>query len=67
MKDNYDLWVEHDLEQEKWLRSRPKCEWCKEHIQDENAIEIDEDIVHEDCIEEYMKKHYGVKTENYVR
>lgn len=66
MKDNYDLWVEHDAEQEKWLRSRPKCEWCKEHIQDEKAIEIDGCIIHEDCIEEYMKKHYGVKTEDYV-
>ena len=67
MRDNYSLWEEHDYEQEIWLQSRPICEHCKEHIQDEDAIEIDGCLICEDCIGEYMKKHYGVKTENYTR
>ena len=28
----------HDAEQQKWLKKRPKCAWCDEHIQEESAI-----------------------------
>lgn len=65
--DNYSLWEERDNEQEKWLRSRPKCDYCKEHIQDEHAFEIDGYLICEECIEEYMKKHYRVNIEDHVK
>ena len=36
MSDNYDLWEQHDAEQEAWLRKRPMCDCCGERIQDES-------------------------------
>lgn len=67
MKDNYSLWEEHDYEQGRWLRSRPKCDWCKEHIQDDELYDFGGEIICEECIDEYLDKNYKVKTEKYVR
>ena len=30
-------YLRHDAQQEAWLKSRPKCSCCGEHIQDEQA------------------------------
>lgn len=49
--DNYSLFLKHEAEQEKWLKSRPICSCCKEHIQDENLYRIAEKIYCESCIE----------------
>lgn len=40
MPDNYDLWEQHDAEQEEWLRKRPMCDCCGERIQDESYHQI---------------------------
>lgn len=52
MKDNYDLWVEHDAEQERQLDKLPLCAWCKERIQGEYLYNINGELVCEYCIEE---------------
>ena len=49
----------HDAEQERWLQSRPVCSECGEHIQDEELFDIDGDLVCEECLTDYMKKHYN--------
>jgi hypothetical protein len=36
MRDNYDLWEQHDYEQEKALEQYPICEHCGERITDES-------------------------------
>lgn len=64
--DAYEQWEKHDAEQERWLQSRPVCCECGEHIQDEDLFDIDGDLVCEDCLTDYMKKHYQQKTEKYV-
>lgn len=28
----------YDAQQENWLKKRPKCAWCGEHIQEESAV-----------------------------
>ena len=56
----------HDAEQERWLQSRPVCSECGEHIQDEDLFDIDGDLVCEECLSDYMKKHYQQKTEKYI-
>ena len=56
----------HDAQQEKWLQSRPVCEVCGDHIQDEHLYDIDGDLVCEECLAEYMKEHYRQSTERYL-
>lgn len=41
MKDNYDLFVQHEAENAKWLSKRPCCVKCGEPIQEEVAYDID--------------------------
>lgn len=60
----YDLWEAHDREQEKRLQSRPVCDVCGEHIQDEYLFEIGSDYVCEECLLDYMKENYRKSTED---
>lgn len=46
---DYDRW---EADQEAWLHSRPVCKWCGEHIQDEHAYRIWDDLVCEDCLKD---------------
>ena len=39
--DPIDAFHQHEAAQERWLRSRPVCAECGEHIQDEYAFYID--------------------------
>lgn len=69
------MWEPHDFydmycnDQEKWLKSRPICEHCKERIQDEDLIDENGTLFHEECFEEilekYIKQHRRC-TENYA-
>jgi hypothetical protein len=61
MKDNYDLWVEHDLEQERMLEGLPVCKYCGDPIQDEHYYEIDGEIY---C-EEHMIELFRRDTDSY--
>lgn len=46
--DDIDRWME---EQDKWLRKRPLCCWCDEHIQGFKLWNINEKLYCEDCLE----------------
>jgi formylmethanofuran dehydrogenase subunit E len=50
--DNYSLFLKHEAEQEKWLKSRPICSSCKEPIQEDHLYRIDGKNYCESCIEE---------------
>lgn len=41
----------YDLKCEMWLAKRPTCCLCGEHIQDETAFMLGDDIYCENCIE----------------
>ncbi len=56
----------HDAEQERWLQSRPVCEVCGEHIQEEHLYDIDGDLVCEECLTKYMNENYRQSTERYL-
>jgi hypothetical protein len=45
---DYDRWLEAN---ERWLESRPVCKWCGEHIQEEHAYQVGDDLVCESCME----------------
>lgn len=51
--------LRHDAEQEEWLRSRPKCCICGEHIQDEQAYLFEytkrDKWICEDCMRGHLK------------
>lgn len=51
MMDNLVLFERHDAEQQKWLKSKPICCRCKEHIQQEQAVEINGKYYCEECEE----------------
>lgn len=54
--DNYDRFKEHDAEQQAWLKKRPICGECGEHIQEEYCYEINGEYICEHCMEENFRK-----------
>ena len=60
MKDNYDLWLDHEHEQEKWLAKLPVCTCCGEPIQDEYGYYIDKEWFCEDCMRAEFRKSIEV-------
>ena len=40
--DAYSDFLLHEAEKERWLRKRPKCRICEEHIQEEDAFFVDD-------------------------
>lgn len=51
----------HDAEQDAWLKSRPVCAYCGEHIQDEYYFNIGGDEVCPDC----LNTNHRMQTEDY--
>jgi hypothetical protein len=51
-----------EQEQEEWLKSRPVCAHCKEHIQDERLMVLDGQFYHFKCAD----KLFGEDTEDFV-
>lgn len=49
--DNYSLWVQHDQESDDWLRNRPVCDCCREHIQDESYHRICGERICDRCLD----------------
>lgn len=50
--DNYDLWEQHDREQEAKLRKLPECSICGERIQQDRAVRIWGDWICDECLKE---------------
>lgn len=59
--DNYDLWEQHEREQERLLERLPVCRRCNERIQDDEYYYIEGVILCEDC----MKDKYLRRIEDY--
>ena len=53
--DNYSAWERHQRDEDKWLESRPVCSFCGEHIQDEYAYRINDELICMDCLEHNFK------------
>ena len=56
LPDNYDLFAQHDAEQERWLEQRPICSCCGEHIQDDRLYDINGELYCCECTEEEFSK-----------
>lgn len=54
----------YDAEQQKRLDSLPKCDHCKNPIQDDTYYEIEGDNVCWECLREYCDEHYKKENEN---
>ena len=52
LPDNDDLFFAHDAEQEAWLRKRPVCICCGEHIQEEMAHQINGEYWCDKCLDD---------------
>ena len=51
---------------EEYLRKRPKCVRCKEHIAEEWFFNMGGDYVCRDCIDDYLFDNYRVRTSDYM-
>lgn len=41
----------HDAEQTEWLKKRPKCACCRDHIQQETAVHIYDKWYCDECLD----------------
>ena len=48
--------MERDAEFERWLKTRPICAYCGEHIQDEKAVCIDGEWICDECLEDMRRE-----------
>jgi formylmethanofuran dehydrogenase subunit E len=55
LKDNYDLWAEHDARKEEALLHLPICSECSERIQDDFCFVINDMPICESCMNEYYR------------
>lgn len=60
--DNYDLWVEHDREQERQLAQLPRCSECRRPIQEDYCYMINDMPICPDC----MDRNYRVWTDDLI-
>ena len=62
MEDAYSQWDHRERKREAWLRKRPVCCYCGEHIQSEYFYLINGEPICEDCLESELRKN----TEDYM-
>lgn len=60
--DNYDQFQEDEARKQRWLDSRPKCDYCDRPIQDEKLCDFDGVLICLKCVED----HYTKDTEDYT-
>ena len=63
LADNYELWTQHDAEQERDLEKLPECSYCGAKIQDEFMYCINDEFICEKCLNENHRKN----TEDFMR
>ena len=62
MEDNYSMFEHRERQREAWLRSRPVCYHCGEHIQSNRLFDVEGVLWHRSCFVEEHEKD----TEDYV-
>ena len=60
--DPYADFVQHDIEQQRWLEKLPVCVFCGEHIQDDFVFYINGEIICEECANDNFRQ----PTENFI-
>ena len=56
---DYEFWQER--QRKRWLEKRPTCDWCDMPIEEKYAYRIDNQLICESCIEEYMEDNHRVR------
>lgn len=56
MIDNYDLWRQHDAEQNRLLSRLPVCSYCVEPAQDEHFYLINDEVICMGCLNDNFRK-----------
>lgn len=54
--DNYDLWKQHDAEQQAQLDKLPECSECGKKIQDEYCFEVNDEYICDFCMNHNHRK-----------
>lgn len=56
LMDAYEMFKIRERRQEAWLRKRPVCAFCEEHIQEDFCYEINGEIVCSVCLDREFRK-----------
>lgn len=56
MDDVYTQWQSRERRQKAWLRKRPVCAYCEEHIQEDYCYEINGECVCSVCLDREFRK-----------
>lgn len=62
MEDNYSLWEAKTRREEAWLEEQPVCDYCGEHIQDEECFDDGEKRLCLEC----LKNNFIKRTEDLI-
>ena len=54
--DNFDLWEQHDAEQERQLQKLPVCTYCGEPVLDDFLYLINDEIICIGCLNDHFRK-----------
>lgn len=60
--DAYEMFRRREKRKDAWLRKRPVCAYCNEHIQEDFCYEIDGETVCSVCLDREFRK----ETEDYL-
>lgn len=54
---DFDVYMadQRDIENDKWSNTRPVCAYCGEHIQEEEALYLNDEWICEECVKDNMK------------
>lgn len=55
MLDNYDLFVLHDMEQEREREKLPLCDYCGNEIMEEHFYIIGDEFICQECLDDTFK------------
>ena len=62
VEDNYSMFEHRERQREAWLRRRPVCSHCMEHIQGSHLFDIDGVLYCRPCLMDHFQK----ETEDYI-
>ena len=62
LPDNYDLWEQHEADQQAEFQKLPKCDYCDTTIQEDHFFLIEDAVVCESC----LNYHFRKPVEDYV-
>ena len=56
LPDNYDLWEQHEADQQAEFQKLPKCDYCGEPVQSDHFFLINDEVICPECLNYHFRK-----------